>query len=273
MRVLALVIHGIGSQKEGYSLPFRDLVTRHMPTAEGAERVDWREIYWQNILAGRQRDYLEAADRAGRLRLDFVRRIVVGALGDAAAYQPVASTTGANTTYRKVHERVAGTLSDGFAAAAGEPLAVVFLAHSLGGHIVSNFVWDEQKAALDKQRGTGLGPAGWMDRFVGFVTFGCNIPLFTFAYDPVTPIAFPPPGLAPELQPHAQWRNYFAPTDYLGYPLKPVSPAYDAVVTADERIGVTGGLIRRLVNAHELYWRSGELIRPVARYLGRLAAL
>ena len=72
-----------------------------------------------------------------------------------------------------------------------------------------------------------------MEWLVGLVTFGLNLPLFTFAYDPVEAIAFPGGGLPPDEADKARWLNYYDKDDVLGYPLKPISPTYNAIVNED----------------------------------------
>ncbi|NIR38117.1 MAG: hypothetical protein GWN07_12325, partial [Actinobacteria bacterium] len=65
-------------------------------------------------------------------------------------------------------------------------------------------------------------------------------PLFTFAYEDVQPIDFPGEALAPAVADVARWVNYYDRDDVLGYPLRPVSSSYAAVVDADVEVNVGG---------------------------------
>jgi len=65
-----------------------------------------------------------------------------------------------------------------------------------------------------------------MQNLAGIITFGCNIPLFTFAYNHVKPIEFPPSNLDSKLKQKAKWINYYDSDDILGYPLKPINAEY-----------------------------------------------
>ncbi|WP_296424355.1 hypothetical protein [Yoonia sp.] len=62
--------------------------------------------------------------------------------------------------------------------------AVLILAHSLGGHIVSHYIHDLQR--FEKRTGTGRyrSPLQNMRKVAGLMTFGCNIPVLLLAYPP-----------------------------------------------------------------------------------------
>ena len=47
-----LVIHGMGSQKTGYSKDMRDKVARRMQA--DAKAVAWKELFWANALRDRE---------------------------------------------------------------------------------------------------------------------------------------------------------------------------------------------------------------------------
>jgi hypothetical protein len=139
---------------------------------------------------------------------------------------------------------------------------MVAMAHSLGAHMMSNYIWDAQKSGHH-----GMAPFEAMDFLAGLVTFGCNIPLFTFAYSKVVPIEFPPVGLPDHLKAKAKWLNFYDPDDVLGYPLRPINTAYRQVVTADIPINVGGVTASWNPMSHTAYWVDNDFTGPVSEFL------
>lgn len=268
MRLAVAIIHGIGTQTRAFAAPMiAELEDRLEDRGHDPDDVAFQPIHWADILDPRQRAYLDAARAAGPLDFLALRRYVVTALGDAAAYQYV---DGPSATYVLIHTRIRERLRDLFVDGLGSSTApLVVLAHSLGSHIMSNYIWDTQRAGP-----TGAGAAaGAFERFetlAGMVTFGSNIPLFTFARSPVTPIDFPGPGLTPEMRARARWLNYYDRDDILGYPLRPTSPGYAAVVHADVEINVGGFGVSATPLSHNGYWTDNDFTRPVADFLAGL---
>ena len=270
-----LVIHGIGSQgKERPSdtaeLKYSDKLYKRVRKDLGgpqASRVAWREVFWSDILQARQSNYLKAIKR--RTRYDFVRRFVLCNLSDAAAYR-ITPTDDADDTYQRIHERVDETLSDlDNDVKDGAPL--IILAHSMGGHIMSNHIYDRGKSDPSDY------PA--FQRFktmAALVTFGCNIPLFMFSYDPddIFPIDFPGTDLPDRLKFKTWWQNYYDKDDVLGYPLRDIGPRYEQMVRdgALKDIPIdSGGLFTSWNPAsHNAYWRDDDLYKPIAKLIAKV---
>ena len=104
------------------------------------------------------------------------------------------------------------------------------------------------------------------------ITFGCNIPLFTFSQQHLTPFDFPGEALTEADQARAKWLNYFDPDDVLGYPLKPINDAFDRVVTADIEINVGGFAVSWNPASHTAYWTDNDFTEPVAEFLSEFLA-
>ena len=136
------------------------------------------------------------------------------------------------------------------------------MAHSLGGHIMSNYIWDMQKSTV-----TTLSSFEKMDLLAGMVTFGCNIPLFTFAYDNVIPIKFPGDALSAESKSKTKWLNYYDPDDILGYPLKAINAAYENIVDEDVPINVGGIFSSWNPSSHTKYWTDNDFTKPVSKFI------
>src|SRR5581483_139492 len=93
----------------------------------------------------------------------------------------------------------------------------MLLAHSLGGAIMFDYIWERQKGAEP-----GETKLERLVNLVGIVTFGCNIPRFTLALPKVQPIMLPSRELSSALdavQPAIERHNYYDPDDVLGSPV------------------------------------------------------
>jgi hypothetical protein len=265
-RLAIAVIHGMGSQDRKYSRPLRDEINDRLGAA-GASQVQWGEIYWADVLKKRQKDYIEQAKNSTDLDYISLRRFMVGSFGDASAYRKTKDKK--DTTYQKIHQRVSKCISDlDDPATPDTPLIV--LAHSLGGHIMSNYIYDMQKKTTSGA--TGLSSFQRMETLAGFITFGCNIPFFVFAYakKDIKPIRFPGKALAPALRKKVRWLNFFDPDDVLGYPLRPINQAYNKIVDKDIPINVGGILTSWNPMSHLKYWTDNDFTKPVARFIKTL---
>lgn len=268
-KIGVLIIHGIGDQREGFAADCIDELEHRVKERQLApEDIAWRPIYWADILSQRESALWRNMKRGHDLNWSSIRRFIINALGDVAAYQ---KTTQSSNVYQQIHNRVHDVLVALRADLGGTDLPVVLLAHSLGGFIMSNYIWDLQQ---------GLAPAAYrttalerMETLAGIVTFGCTIPVLTLPYDPVQCIAFPPPNLirhfppgtdAAALAQAARWENYYDPEDVLGYPLKPLSDGYAKVVHADKEIEVGGLLTSWNPAAHVEYWTDRDFTKEAA---------
>jgi hypothetical protein len=268
VQLAVVVVHGIGSSSPGFAdAMITEVSDRLVAAGHDPATVAWQPILWADLLASRQAAYLERAAGQGELDHLWLRRFVVGALGDAAAYQYVDSPS---STYVQVHDRIRQRMRDLSVDRLGErPVPLVVLAHSLGSHIASSYVWDTQRG-----KPTGAGPtASAFERFghlAGFVTFGSPLPLFTFAHDPVVPIDFPGRALAPAVAERAAWLNLYDRDDVLGYPLRPTSPGYAEVVDADIELDAGPWGLSATPASHTAYWTDRDVTRAVAELLGGL---
>lgn len=276
------MVHGIGDQNSDFAEELIAQVSARLHA--DADAVFWQPVWWAPVLSGKQVTLLENLARGGDLDWMDLRRFVVSAFGDAVAYQRVFEGA-RHSTYDAIHVEVAKALHAlhtrlrrGFPDSE-PPAPLVVVAHSLGCHIMSNHIWDLQHKIREPEADNAFERA---ETLAGMVTFGCNIPLFTLAYDEPKPIAFPAADLprhfpsgtnAGELAAATRWLNLYDSDDVLGFPLKPLSSEYTAVVSEDREVN-SGGLFDSWTPlSHTNYWGDREVTHPIADLLQGLLRL
>jgi hypothetical protein len=252
-----------------------------------AAEVCWEPVLWAPVLADREKQLLDDLGRGGEMRWNSLREFVVNALGDAIAYQRVPGSEDRLNTYEAIHSTVALRLHelrerirrDQPADAPEVPLVVV--AHSLGCHIISNHIWDTRHA---KRRREPIHPNPFerIETLAGIVTFGCNIPLFTLAYQELHTFEFPQtglihyfkPGTTPaQLERAARWINLYDPDDVLGYPLKTLSADHAEAVSQDVPVNAGNLAVGATPFSHSKYWECDEVTHTIANLLRGLLQL
>jgi hypothetical protein len=272
-KIAVAVIHGMGSQgkdQQGTNeISFSAGLYTRLKEQLGADffdRVAWREIFWADILQTRQEDYIQYLRSKGARWMD-TRRFVMHNLGDAASYRK--NDDPRDQIYFEIHERVHRTIQR--LEQIGDPhTPLIVLAHSLGGHIMSNYIYDMMKGTPQID---GTSDFQKLRTMAAFVTFGCNIPVFSFSYQPdhIHPIQYPGTGIAADKRLTPWWYNYNDKDDALGMPLAGLSPGYGALAASGElrdRWVSTGGLFQFWNPAsHNQYWTSRNFYKPVAGIL------
>ena len=249
------VIHGMGSQR---GKAFADPLIQELESRVNQPgKIAWRRIFWADVLSAREDRYLKAANCNNDLDFFTLRCFVVSALGDASAYQRVDED--AKGAYGRIHAIVRDEIAAPREELDSDEARLVILAHSLGGHIISNYIWDIQKK--DPVVEPGENHVERIRTQAGLVAFGCNIPLFSFALNKILPIPLPK---------GARSRNFFDPDDVLGYPLKPLSQEYRRTVSRDIAINVGGIAANRNPLSNSEYWTDNDFTKPVARLLDGL---
>ncbi len=276
-KIGVIVIHGMGAQQPRFSDALKVEVSNRLGSA--AARFVWREIYWADVLEVRESALWECM-RKGKepdgspIPLDWraIREFVVHNFGDALAYH---RDLGPATIYDQIQRRI----SDGLSAlreALNDPTApLIVMAHSLGAHMMSDYIWDLQKR---NWKGAGPDPRESIANLAAMVTFGCNIPLFSLEFKVATPIDLPGPGVTKaQLKAAARWLNFLDRDDVLGWPLRPLyekelgrlDPAQEDTVSRihDHEINVGDLVTSWNPMCHSAYWTDNEFTKPVAAYL------
>jgi hypothetical protein len=278
-----IVIHGIGEQESTFA---DDLIKEVRTRLKGkADAVCWQPVWWAPLLEGDETALLRDLSSTNDLDWMRLRRFIIHFLGDAVAYQRVPDGAERRNIYGEIHKAMADglhnlreNLRSGMPNDAPEA-PLVIIGHSLGCHIASNHVWDLQHGG---GKPVSDNPFERCESLAGIVTFGCNIPLFTLAYNKMEPIAFPPKSLATffrngvpaqDLKAAAKWINLYDPDDVLGYPLRPLSAAYANTVTIDRAINAGGLLTSWNPASHNDYWTDDDVTKPITELIEGLLDL
>lgn len=263
-KVAVLIIHGIGSQNANFADATKDEINgRVAGKGYNPDDIAWKSVYWANILEPRQINFMNEiiADRNNDIDFIKLRRFIISAIGDAAAYQNIKGQE--NSTYSKIHRRVKDCIEDLYDNQLGhEPCPLIIMAHSLGGHIMSNYIWDIQRDRFPESSDFEN-----MKHVAGMITFGCNIPLFALAHSNLQPFKFPGQSLSAANKAKAKWLNFYDPDDVLGYPLRQINSHYQFI--EDRHINVGGMLTSWNPLSHNGYWTDNDFTKPAASLIAR----
>lgn len=289
-KIGVLIIHGMGKTKPGFSADMVEALKKRLGKIKvPLDDIAFQEIYWQDIVQSKQTFYMEEA-RNVRLDGQLLRGILLNFLADATMYQQIPNRQGAISVYERIHERVHKKII-ALEKNVKKKAPLIVMAHSLGGHIMSNYIWDRQDYWQKKKKPIDdpLGKTDFqrMETLVSFITFGCNIPLFVMATDPYRPIHVPSPSklIPTKWNKSNKWLNFYDPDDVLGWPLRPLAAEEDDGVfimdPKDRRrflqmvkdlpidVGLWG-IQNWNPLSHLAYWEDRDFIKPVAKHMKEL---
>ena len=284
-RIGILVTHGMGDPEPD----FAEGLVRRLRARLGADAADVavEPCYWAPILqASQDRIWRRLLASGSEMDQKRARRWVISALGDPVGYLS-GYQQGGEPVYLKIHECLRDALGRLAARLAGREMApLVVLAHSLGSVIVSNYLWNEERAsgevrpatsgalsgaiAAVKRAPMGRTPFERLETLTTLVTYGSTIPLFLPPVEPLECVRFPREMLAPALRGVARWMNVYDPDDLLGYPL---GAAWDEMHgTRIDDVALNAGLfpLSETPLSHTLYDRDRGFVELVATEVRRV---
>ena len=301
--VAVVFVHGIFARAIQYSLPMQKQLLGLFPR-ELRRYVNFEEVFWAGPVRGRQAAYMRNARNDADIVENRLRDFFIQGLGDAAAYQKTSKRE--NSIYYQVHDEISKTLKR-FDDRLHSNTPLVLIGHSLGSHIISTYVWDvnklKQRSADDVQHEPedvrdlyeelrNASAFCRLDTLAGLVTFGSNIPLFTFTFGTarVYPLtlaphtaeggalkpAFPGVRLPAGLQDGAQWLNFYSRRDVLGYPLKPLNEHFNAEPRIQDICVRSESTASRLLpywsnySAHVGYWKNPTVLKRTAELIRQI---
>jgi hypothetical protein len=289
-KIAVAVIHGMGSGDpdvdEGrleypkyFSRLSRQILERFaqelgISPEEAESRLVFEYIYWAPLLQPEQRELWEKV-QGENLRFEWLRFFFINVLGDTIAYQVTSERD--RRLYDRIHGRVADSLRT-LAQKAGPTAPLCTVAHSLGSVIASNYFYDLQE--FTRTRGSkvlmpesvtsqmGNTPLERGETLSLFYSLGSPIALWSLHQKFDRPIQIPAQQLTnyhPNLV--GEWVNFYDPNDIISYPLKPLSPEYEQVVTTDWPVNVGNLLTSWNPLSHVGYWSNDFITGAIAEAL------
>ncbi|MEM7596423.1 MAG: hypothetical protein AAF382_01925 [Pseudomonadota bacterium] len=261
-----LTLHGMGNTEPTYAEDLFEEIEDRLGTTDAA-KVRMKAVFYQNILQENQAAYFRSVKR--RLRWDDLREFMLYGFSDAASLE--SKKEGEDSPYFQAQLRILGGFKALYNQLSGEDRRVVIIAQSLGGQVISNYLWDAKPGRTPKHGVFSVPQVFASPEEEAFcrgrtvkrlLTTGCNIPIFCagIARDRITPID--------EVSPGFEWHNFYDRDDVLGWPLKPLSDAYAERVTGDHPINA-GVLTGFTPLSHINYWRDRDFLRPLIAHIKR----
>jgi hypothetical protein len=284
--VTLITVHGMGETPPDYASE----LGRRLRVKIGARfdaGVELRAVYYQDILKKNEQEVWRRVQQSSTVRYAELRKFLLFGFGDAAGLENRKEDSG--SVYELAQIEIAKTLLDAYAEN-GADTPLVLLSHSLGCQVLSSYIYDAQKA----RSGLPVAAGVWRDidhwsrtlqgrpltdseksflacgSALGWITTGCNIPIFVAAHKEMTiiPISRPRPSF--------KWLNLYDPDDVLGWPLQPLSEGYRLLVE-DRVVNVGHGMVNFIVRSwnplsHLGYWEDDAVIAPLASMLTKLMA-
>lgn len=269
--VILLVLHGMGDTKRGFAQPLIDGLTDRLQRRAAIADVHVAPVYYQPVFQQEQERLWRDMRALAPIDQTKLRKFVLYGFSDAAALERNAASQG--SPYEAVQIVIRDALEAAFTFVGGSR-PVVVVAQSLGGQVLSNYLWDAQQPA-GASRGVwrGAAPSGTdLDDFLRLKTMkflyttGCNIPIFLggFAKGDIRPVKHASGGWS------FKWKNFYDEDDVLGWPLRPLNAAYARAIDTEEEVNVGSVFSSWNPLSHSHYWRDIDVLQPLARDLRTL---
>jgi hypothetical protein len=266
-KVSVITVHGMGNTPENYA----DELKNKLQASLAAEwsQISFQSIYYQNLLQSNQSLVFQNMQR--HVENKELREFLLYGFSNAAL---LGSSRGeAQGTYVQGQMQIIEALRTAYRNSGGQPGRVVLIAQSLGGHLLSNYIWDAQHPGrsgvwrniaeycnADAQELSFLR----LESLYRLFTTGCNIPMWIAGQADMTPIAPPHPNF--------RWFNFYDADDVLGWPLQPLSPAYEQLVEdipCNVGQGIKGWLTSWNPLSHSNYWSDRGFLEAVVTEIRR----
>ena len=267
-RLAIVVIHGLGSEEEFYSVELKHRITEeYVNGAEGRLEDDllFFEIYWADLVRDKLETFRNKANYKGDLAYQNLRQIMTDTQALALLYMPGT----------EIYEAINNRIKDGMRKSAShrrvipEETPLVILAHSYGCVMMTHFIRSMQASNSE------LSNFETMKTLAGYVTFGN--PMGIYAMDGLDSelgysCKITGEALSADLAKRARWYNFYDKDDIVAYPLKGLSDEFNANVDGDFEINVGSAATSWNPACHTGYWEDKDFYKPVAEFIGELRA-
>jgi hypothetical protein len=255
-KMAILTVHGMGETQRHYWSQLADRLKKALGP-QLWQHVHLEPIYYQHLIQDNEYRVWHAMPR-DILSWKELRKFLLFGFADAGSLEHKAHLQG--SVYIRTQKIIRKALQQALSKLQNPNNPCVIIAQSLGCQVLSNYIWDSHLAApggvwkffpLDDLEESALNFLKLKSLRYLFTT-GCNIPLFVAGHDEIVAIRKPNDAF--------EWYNFFDRDDVLGWPLKPLSPSYQKIITED--IEVNAGNILESWNpkSHTAYWRDADVI-------------
>ena len=260
--LLLLTSHGMGETDRNYWRGLDSSLTKLIKPATW-NRIQFQPIYYQDVVQQNQYDVWARTLLEHKLDWQLLRRFMLFGFSDAATLEHHSDNP--ESPYVIAQRVIRDTLRQGLASMRSASAPVAIVAQSLGGQVISNYIWDSQRdeGIWKHEPLPDLTPAENKFLRLGtlrlMLTTGCNIPFFVSGLKKIEPITKPTPDF--------RWSNYFDKDDILGWPLRPLSPGYRKIVNEDVQINSGSIFTGWNPASHTGYWTDKDFTKPAAQKL------
>ncbi|MBT8113382.1 MAG: hypothetical protein KJO47_06860 [Gammaproteobacteria bacterium] len=269
--MVVLAIHGMGDTPRTYADNFKKKLAKKVGSKWLSIYFD--SIYYADIFQKHQKDIFTRIKAQDDIDWIGLRQFLLYGFSDAAGFERRAWLPG--SSYEQVQNSILDVLDKAYDAV-GSNVKIVLIAHSLGCHVISNFIWDAQSKEAsqgawrdggfeDSPANSDLDKFRRMKNLKALYFTGCNIPIFLagIPHGKIKAISSRGKGYS------FKWINFYDPDDPLGWPLKNISTrnvkeSYKYEVNEDNAVNVGNLLNNWNPLSHNSYWTDNDVLNPIA---------
>jgi hypothetical protein len=191
--VVLLTLHGMGKFDSDYAHDLKNEDSDSLGTSDWA-KVYFAPVLFSDLLQDNQEKVMDAMKK-GDLDWIKLRKILLYGFSDAAGLEHRAFEP--NSPYKQAQKRILEALDKAYGAMGNKSKPVVIVAQSLGGQVLSNYIWDAQAKKANQgiwtKQPDSISKGSAKDRFrrlksLKFLfTTGCNIPIFLAGFSEPPP--------------------------------------------------------------------------------------
>ncbi len=254
-----VTVHGMGETDHNYFLGLKNSIENQLGK-DIFNQVHLEPIVYQDIMQ-KNEDRVWQNMQTKSLAWKELRKFMLFGFADAATLEHKPEKPG--SIYHKIQQKIVHCLQNTRKELGNQDRDIIIVAQSLGGQVLSNYIWDFQKDTGIWASGNSDSP-DYQATEEGFLklqslrylfTTGCNIPMFVAGFNNIQAIQKPNHNF--------KWFNYYDKDDVLGWPLKPLSESYNAVIEADVKINSGGLLDQWNPRSHNGYWTDKDFVKPL----------